>query len=59
MILRAMRVFLWIFGLVIIISGFWIWRAMAATIGAGAAWPWLLLTIFAAVLVIGMATNPR
>lgn len=54
-----MRVFLWIFGLVIIISGFWIWRAMAATIGAGAAWPWLLLTIFAAVLVIGMATNPR
>ena len=53
-----MRIFLWILGLVIIISGFWVWRAMAATIGAGAAWPWLLLTILAAVVVIGMATHP-
>ncbi|HEX7795015.1 MAG TPA: hypothetical protein VF456_11720 [Vicinamibacterales bacterium] len=54
-----MRVVLWILGLVIIIGGFWVWRTMAATIGAGAAWPWLLLTILAAVVVIGMATSPR
>jgi hypothetical protein len=54
-----MRVALWILGLVIIIGGFLMWRTMAATIGAGAAWPWLLLTVLAAVVVIGMATNPR
>jgi hypothetical protein len=54
-----MRVFLWILGVAIIISGFWVWRAMVVTIGAGGAWPWLLLTIFAAVLVIGMATHQR
>ena len=54
-----MRVVLWIVGLVIVTGGFWFWRTMAATIGGGAAWPWLLLTIIAAVIVIGMATNPR
>jgi hypothetical protein len=54
-----MRIVLWVLGLMIIIGGFWSWRAMAATIGAGAAWPWLLLTILAAVIVIGMATRPR
>ena len=58
-IIGMMRVVLWILGLAIIIGGFWVWRTMAATIGAGAAWPWLLLTILAAVVVIGMATNTR
>jgi hypothetical protein len=55
----AMRAVLWILGLLIIIGGFWVWRTMAATIGAGAAWPWLLLTVLAAVVVIGTATNHR